>query len=69
MERTDLIARAEHDGRAFEIVSDKPELGFYFFVYEGERCTHDYVLDTVEQCKEFVAERFNVPVNAWKEPR
>ncbi|MBK8228519.1 MAG: hypothetical protein IPK70_15270 [Flavobacteriales bacterium] len=69
MERPDLIARAEHDGLAFEIVSDNPDLGYYFFVYEGEKCTHDYVLDTVAQCKEFGEERFNVPVNAWKESR
>ncbi len=68
-ERSDLIARAEHDGKAFEIVSDKPELGFYFFVYEGDRCTCDYLLDTLVLCKEFGLERFNVPLNSWEDKR
>jgi len=66
MKNDDLIARAEHNGKAFEIVSDNPEHGFYFFVREGDKCTQDYVLDSVDQCKEFGAERFNVPLDAWR---
>ena len=67
MDRHDLVSRAEHDGRTFEIVSDKPEIGFYFFVYEGGMCTYDYVLDTVGLCKEFGVERFNVPLDSWQD--
>lgn len=67
MTQNNIVARSKHDGRAFEIVSDRPELGFYLFVYEGDKCIYDYVLNSMELCKEFGELRFGVPVNAWQD--
>jgi len=56
--------QAEHDGRRFRIVHD-PQAGFYLYVYDGARCTHDYLQDTLDRAREFAREEFGVPVQSW----
>ena len=56
---------AHHRNRRFVIEGDLSDVGFYLFVYEGARCTNDYLQDTVEMCKAFAAEEFEVPTQAW----
>lgn len=61
----DIVSKAEHEGRVFKIVADLPEVGFYLYVYEGDRDTHDYLQDTVEMCKRCALEHFGVPMSKW----
>ena len=56
--------KAEHDGRRFRIVHDA-QVGFYIYVYDGARCTHDYLQDTLDHAREFAREEFGVPVQSW----
>jgi hypothetical protein len=53
-----------HDKKEFEIVEDAPA-GFYLYVREDTRCTHDYLQDTAVLAKEYALEKFGVPLNAW----
>ena len=56
---------ATHDNRVFQIEEDAPEVGVYLYVFEGDRCTHDYLQNSIELCKEFAFEDFNVPMDSW----
>ena len=58
--------QAEHGGQRFRIVHD-PQAGFYLYVYDGARCTHDYLQDTLDDAREFAREFFGVPVRSWSE--
>jgi hypothetical protein len=55
---------ATHDGRRFKIEEDG-NAGFYVYVFEGEKCTYDYLQDTLVLAKEFAREEFGVPEQAW----
>jgi hypothetical protein len=56
---------AIHGGRRFKIEEDI-DAGFYVYVFEGEKCTQDYLQDTLKLAKEFVRDKFGVPENAWQ---
>ena len=60
-----LLLKAEHGVRRFEIADGGAGVGYYLFVYEGPRCTHDYLQDTLEQAREVAAEEFGVPQESW----
>jgi len=61
-----VVLEASHAGRRFVIEEDKAA-GFYIYAFEGERCTHDYLQDTLEIAKRFARERFGVAEDAWHE--
>ena len=42
-------------------------VGFYLYVYDGGRCIHDDLQDTLDFAKEVAFEKFSVPMNSWKE--
>ncbi len=42
-----------------------PSVGYYLYVYEGNRCTYDYLQDTFQQAVECAFEEFGVPKEAW----
>lgn len=58
---------AIHNGSRFQIVSDKPEVGVYLYVYDNGRCVHDELQNDVETCKDIAFEDFEVPKDAWKD--
>jgi len=39
--------------------------GFYLYVFEDNRCIHDYLQDTLEMTIECAWEDYGVPKNAW----
>ena len=45
-----MILHASHDDRRFRI--EKTDAGYYLFVFERERCTHDYLQNTLVLAKE-----------------
>ena len=51
--------------RSFKIVADRPEIGWYLYVFEGTKCTHDYLQDTEEKAKECARDLFCVPMISW----
>lgn len=51
--------------RHYEIKHD-PFAGFYLYVFEGNRCIHDDLQDTLEIVMECAWEDYKVPKNAWK---
>jgi len=57
--------RANLGERTFEIARDGT-VGWYLYVYVGDRCTHDYLQDTLEQAKSHAAEHFGVPADTWR---
>jgi hypothetical protein len=59
-----MVLHASQGGRTFKIVKDA-SVGFYVYAFEGERCTHDYLQDTLGLAKECAREEFGVPENAW----
>jgi hypothetical protein len=61
-----IVLHATHAGRKFVIEEDKAA-GFYIYVFEAERCTHDHLQDTLEIAKDFTEKEFGVPKAAWRE--
>jgi rhodanese-related sulfurtransferase len=61
-----VLETATLGNRKFEIVFGGEGIGFYVYVFEGGRCTHDYLQDTVELAKSFAEEEFKVTINSWK---
>jgi hypothetical protein len=55
-----------HGGRRFTIEQDS-SAGFYLYVFDGQRCTHDYLQDTLDHAKKFALDEFGVPYDAWSE--
>ena len=59
-----LVLHALHRGRTFKIEEDANN-GFYVYAFEGERCTHDHLQDTLALAKKCAREEFGVPEDAW----
>jgi hypothetical protein len=36
------------------------------YVYEGEKCTKDYLQDNIKICKEVAFEEYKVSLDKWK---
>ena len=62
-----LVLQASHDGRMFKIEEDA-NAGFYLYAFEGGKCTHDYLQDTLALAKKFARDEFGVPEDAWHAP-
>jgi hypothetical protein len=65
-DRASRRLRTELANRVFVIEQDG-RVGWYLYVYAGERCTHDYVQDTLALAKSHAATQFGVPEDAWGE--
>ena len=66
METSRLVLIADRGHERFEIVEDKPEVGFYIWRYdlaEG-RSTHDYLQDDLDIAKECALAEFGVSPEA-----
>lgn len=59
-----MTLEATHNGHRFTIEEDSTA-GYYLYIFDGQRCTHDYLQDTLEIAKKFALEEFGVPDNAW----
>lgn len=49
----------------YEIKHD-PSVGFYLYVFDGDRCIDDYLQDTLELAMEYARDDFGVPKEAWE---
>jgi hypothetical protein len=56
-----LIAQFENPKR-FIIEHDKA-VGFYFYIFEGDRCVRDELQDTLEMAIEIAFENYQIPRN------
>ena len=66
MKPTDQIPmRAIHGERRFRIEFGGGGIGYYLYVYNGDRCTHDYLQDTLDLARECAFEMFGVPRESW----
>ena len=61
-----IMLHATHGERTFRI-EEHPNVGFYIYAFEGERCTHDYLQDTLAIAKQCAREEFGIPEDAWHE--
>jgi len=50
--------------RYFEIKYDQLA-GYYFYVFEDNKCIRDYLQDTLEIAMECAWEDYGIPKNAW----
>jgi hypothetical protein len=57
---------AEYNQLKFIIEEDLPEVGFYLYVYQNEKCIRDYLQDDLAACKSFALAEFGVPLDAWQ---
>jgi hypothetical protein len=62
-----FVLQARHDGLTFKIEEDA-NAGFYLYAFEGGKCTHDYLQDTLALAKKFASDEFGVPEDAWHAP-
>jgi hypothetical protein len=60
-----ILMRAEYGGRRFCIEFSGEGVGYYLYVYDGERCTHDYLQDTLAFAQADALELFGVPLESW----
>lgn len=63
------ILKAAHEGRSFRIEEDKPGIGWYLYVSEEGRCTHDHLQDTLVRAKAKARSQYGVPEDAWIEEK
>ena len=49
------------------VIEEDEGIGFYLYVYEGEKCTHDYLQDTFQFAVEIAEEDFGVDPNVWEQ--
>lgn len=47
-------------------IKHDPSVGFYLYVFDGDRCIHDYLQDTLELAMEYARDDFGVPKEAWE---
>ncbi len=57
--------RATHGGLHFRIKFGGEGTGYYLYVYDGDRCTHDYLQDTLALAQDDALEMFGVPLESW----
>jgi hypothetical protein len=57
--------QATHAGKRFLIEDGGGGVGYYLYVFDNGRCTHDYLQDTVDLAKLCAAEEFGVPLQNW----
>ena len=65
--RTQTVKRAVHNRLRFEIVEDHPDIGFYLYVYDGNRCIADHIQNDEGTCKRFAYEEYRVEPTLWQE--
>ena len=56
---------ASRAGLRFVIECD-PSVGWYLYVYQGDRCTHDFLQDTLDHALSQAESEFGVAKSAWK---
>lgn len=65
--RQPIKIEATYENKVFRIEPFNDEQEYYYLlIYENNICTHDYLQLTIELCKEFAFEEFNVPLDSWK---
>ena len=52
--------------RSYEIKHD-PLVGFYLYVFQGDRCVRDHLQDTLEIAMESALVDYDVPKDVWRE--
>lgn len=63
-----VLLQATFSGRDFRIAFGGEAVGYYLYVYDGERCTHDYLQNSIEDAREFAFSTFGVPLESWITP-
>ncbi len=48
------------------LIDHDENVGYYLYVYEGEKDIYDYLQDTLQFAKEQALEQFGVPLSAWR---
>lgn len=56
---------AGNNGLRFEIVKDNPDIGYYLYVYDEERCIRDYLQNDEDTCKQVALEEYGVEPSSW----
>lgn len=51
--------------RHYEITFD-PKVGYYFYVFDGERCVRDYLQDTFEDALDFAEQYYSIRKDNWR---
>jgi hypothetical protein len=52
--------------KQFIIEQDDPEVGFYLYVYENEKCIADYLQDDLEAIIQQAYQDFKLDPQSWK---
>ena len=52
--------RATYSGRCFRIEFGGEGIGYSLYIFGGERCTHDYLQDTLDNARRLALEEFGV---------
>ena len=58
--------RAELFNKSIVIESDS-DVGWYIYVYDGQRCVQDYMQDSLESAKLFIQEKLGFSGLEWRE--
>ena len=58
---------AQKDQLRFEIVEDNPDVGFYLYVYDGDKCIADHLQNDEATCEQVAFEEYGVELSCWRE--
>ena len=59
---------SESDGEPNKrfVIEEEDEVGFYLYVFTGDKCANDYLQDTFDLAVEQAEEDFGVSREAWE---
>lgn len=60
-----LVKTTIHNRLRFEIVADHPDVGYYLYVYDGDRCIADHLQNDEETCKQVAFDDYGVDIASW----
>ena len=59
-------ARPKNLRPRFFVIEHDPKMGFMVYVYEGNRCIHDWFQPTFETAVGFAKDDLGVPEDSWE---
>jgi hypothetical protein len=62
----DWISKTTALGPRHFVIKYDANVGFYLYVFENNKCTRDYLQDSLEAAKSQAMEEFGVPTDSWK---
>ncbi len=59
-------ATVQHPKATRLVIEEDQGVGFYLYVFEGDRCAWDYLQDSLDAAKDQAEYSYGVPKDSWR---